>query len=56
MVGEYRIDFDAMDANGDGVIDRREAAANPTLEAEFRAVDENGDGHLDRAELSGWIR
>ena len=56
VVGEYRIDFEAMDANGDGFIDRREAAANPTLEGEFRAVDGNSDGRLDREELSGWIR
>ncbi|MFO7338991.1 MAG: EF-hand domain-containing protein [Lysobacteraceae bacterium] len=56
VVGDYRIDFEAMDANGDGVIDRREAAANPTLLDEFRAVDANNDGRLDREELSGWIR
>lgn len=56
VTGEYRIDFQALDTNGDGVIDRREAAANPTLEAEFRAVDADGDGRLDRGELSGWIR
>src|SRR5690606_14542213 len=56
VVGEYRIDFAAMDANGGAVTVRHAAAANPTLAAEFRAVDETGDGHLDRAELSGWIR
>ncbi|KAF1701110.1 hypothetical protein [Pseudoxanthomonas suwonensis] len=56
VVGDYRIDFDALDANGAGVIDRREAAAHSTLADEFRAVDDNGDGRLDRNELSGWIR
>lgn len=56
VVGQYRIDFEAMDVDGDGAINRAEAAANPTLEAEFRAVDANGDGRLDREELSGWIR
>ena len=56
VVGDYRIDFEALDADGDGVISRAEAAANPTLAAEFRAVDGNGDGRLDRDELSGWIR
>ncbi|KAF1686517.1 hypothetical protein B1992_08190 [Pseudoxanthomonas broegbernensis] len=56
VVGDYRIDFDALDADGDGLIDRREAAANATLEAEFRAVDANADGRLDREELAGWIR
>ena len=39
VVGEYRIDFEAMDANGDGVLDRREAATNPTLEGEFRITE-----------------
>lgn len=56
VVGDYRIDFDALDADGDGVVDRNEAAANPTLEAEFRAVDGNADGRLDREELAGWMR
>jgi len=56
VVGHYRIDFQALDLDGDGLIDRDEARANPTLEAEFRAVDANNDGRLDRAELSGWIR
>ena len=56
VVGDYRIDFQLLDANGDGVIDRAEAAANPTLTAEFRAVDADGNGRLDRDELSGWTR
>lgn len=56
VVGHYRVDFQTLDANGDGVVDHAEAAANPTLDAEFRAVDNNGDGRLDRNELSGWMR
>lgn len=56
VVGDYRIDFEALDVDGDGVVDRGEAAANPTLAAEFRAVDVNADGRLDRDELSGWMR
>lgn len=56
VVGDYRIDFEALDTDGDGLIDRGEAAANPTLAAEFRAVDANADGRLDRDELAGWMR
>ncbi|KAF1698544.1 hypothetical protein CSC62_04780 [Pseudoxanthomonas jiangsuensis] len=56
VVGNYRIDFEALDADADGLIDRTEAKANPTLDAEFRAVDANNDGKLDRGELSGWLR
>lgn len=53
---DYRISFEALDANGDGVIDRTEARAHPLLDAEFRAVDTDGDGRLSRQELRGWIR
>ena len=56
VVGHYRIDFEVLDVDGDGLIDRNEAAANPTLAAEFRAVDANADGRLDRDELAGWMR
>lgn len=51
----YRISFDALDADGDGSIDRTEAAAHATLAAEFRAVDADGDGLASRKELAGWI-
>jgi hypothetical protein len=56
IVGHYRVDFIALDVDGDGLVDRNEARAQPTLDAEFRAVDANNDGRLDRAELSGWMR
>lgn len=51
----YRISFEALDADGDGSIDRAEAAAHATLAAEFRAVDADGDGRASRKELAGWI-
>lgn len=54
--GDYRIDFEALDANGDGYLSRAEVADHPTLSAEFRAVDADNDGRLSREELSGWIR
>ncbi|MEN5061515.1 hypothetical protein [Luteimonas sp. TWI1416] len=52
----YRVDFAALDADGDGYISRAEALAHPTLSAEFDAVDSNRDGHLSREELAGWLR
>ena len=56
VVGEYRIDFDALDTDGDGYISREEARANEALTAEFHVLDSNGDGRLSREEASGWIR
>ncbi len=52
----YRIDFAALDTDGDGTISRAEAAAHPTLAAEFNAIDANRDGRLSREELAGWLR
>lgn len=43
-----------LDANGDGVIDRQEAAANPRLAARFDELDKNKDGKLSRDELPQW--
>ncbi len=41
-----------LDANGDGVIDRSEAAKAPRLAARFDALDRNHDGKLDASELA----
>ena len=56
LSSDYTVDFDALDADGDGFISRREAAAHDTLSQEFNGVDVDGDGQLSREELRGWIR
>ena len=56
LSSDYTIDFEALDADGDGFISRREAAAHERLTEEFRGVDADGDGLLRREELRGWIR
>lgn len=53
----YRIDFAAMDTNGDGNIVRAEVSAsgNADLMREFHVVDANHNGRLTREELKGWL-
>src|SRR3546814_16072019 len=51
----YRVDFEAMDGNGDGVITRREGSGNPDLMREFHVVDLDDNGRLTRAEMKDWI-
>ena len=41
-----------LDTNGDGVIDRSEAAANPRLAAKFDELDKNKDGKLTPDEMA----
>lgn len=43
-----------LDTNGDGVIDRAEAAKAPHLAAQFDTLDKNKDGKLSRDELPRW--
>ncbi|MGV8961242.1 MAG: EF-hand domain-containing protein [Stenotrophomonas sp.] len=55
VVGNYRIDFNALDVDGDGFISREEAQANPALADEFNALDRARRGRLDRSQLAGWL-
>ena len=51
VVGQYRIDMAALDANGNGSLSRGEVKSNASLVAEFHAVDSNRNGSLSgRAE------
>lgn len=56
VIGNYHIDFAAMDVNGDGFISREEAQANPALADEFNALDTARRGKLSREQLAGWLR
>ena len=51
----YRLAFATLDVNGDGYIDRDEAAAHPALHDEFKALDVQRRGKLDRSDLAGWL-
>lgn len=56
VIGNYRIDFEAMDVDADGFISREEAQANPALADEFNALDTARRGKLSREQLAGWLR
>lgn len=55
VIGNYRIDFAALDLDGDGLISLEEAQANPALADEFKALDTLRRGQLDRQQLAGWL-
>ena len=46
------LDFDGLDRNRDGFIDKSEAGRVPGLSAYFERADRNKDGRLDRDELA----
>lgn len=53
----YRVDFGAVDRNGDGNVSRGEvrASGNADLDREFHVVDANHNGRLSKEEMKGWL-
>jgi hypothetical protein len=47
-------EFDKLDKNKDGAIDKSEAALEPRLLANFDAADTNKDGKVDKAEWAAF--
>ena len=56
LIGGDRLDFNVLDADGDGAVDRAEAGVDRELQRRFDGVDANRDGVLDREELVDWIQ
>ncbi|HEY7886048.1 MAG TPA: hypothetical protein VIC08_13980 [Cellvibrionaceae bacterium] len=44
-------DFDRLDVNGDGSIDKQEAQSAGISDREIRELDSNGDGKLSKSEM-----
>ena len=51
----FREVFAAADVDGDGALDRREAAALPRIAGKFDRIDTNADGVVSRGEIEAWI-
>ena len=50
----HGVDFKGLDANGDGWLTPKEAAARADLQREFATVDIDRNGRLDRDEVNDW--
>jgi EF hand len=44
-----------LDKNGDGVIDREEAKADPVVDKNFTAINKSGSGKISRDELDAFM-
>ena len=56
LVSGDRLDFNRLDADGDGTVSRSEAAADRELGRHFDGLDLDRNGRLDREELVDWIQ
>jgi hypothetical protein len=56
LTGHPRIDFEALDTDGDGFISREEAQADPALAEEFNLLDTTHRGKLSREQLADWVK
>jgi Ca2+-binding EF-hand superfamily protein len=52
--GEYQATFEALDADGDGYISNKEAAARKDIDERWVIIDKNSDGQLDITEFSAF--
>ena len=54
----YKVDWSALDKNGDGNVSRSEvrASGNEDLMREFHVVDGNHNGRLSKEEMKGWLQ
>jgi len=50
------LSFTELDANGDGVISKDEAASSATLAPLFADADRNADGKLDKDEFAALVQ
>ncbi len=50
------LSFMELDANGDGVISKDEAAGSATLAPLFTEADRNADGNLDKDEFAALVQ
>lgn len=51
---EYQVKVADIDANGDGVVSKREVPTNHALYFEFRLVDTDHNGRVTDQELANW--
>ncbi|MBU6438490.1 MAG: EF-hand domain-containing protein [Betaproteobacteria bacterium] len=45
----------ALDKNGDGMIDREEAKAEPSIDKNFVQINTSGSGKITKEELAAWM-
>ena len=51
---DYRVKVADIDANGDGVVTRKEVPAGHALSFEFKLVDTDRNGRITEQELADW--
>ncbi len=51
---DYRVKVADIDANGDGVVSRKEVPTDHALYFEFRLVDTDRNGRITDEELANW--
>ena len=52
--GDYQVKVADIDANGDGVVSKKEVPSNHALYFEFRLVDTDRNGRITDEELANW--